>query len=280
MTRGRTISIYLPDANPQGIKICEFSDSIVKAVSIPRAKLDIGSKRPELEQPGVYFLIGEKDEVGKPSIYIGESEVLSSRLNDHHKNKDFWNQAICFVSEKNNLNKAHIKYIENHACEQTKLVNKCTLQNSNTPTKSSLTDSERDFVLRFFDELKIIIATLGYPIFEQIKRSKKNMYYCKGKDAFGEYTEEGFVVNKDSKLSIEEKVSLNDSRKLIRKNLLEKGIIVKEDGVYVLQEDFTFSSPSAAASVVLGMKVNGWTAWKDNDDKTLDEIVRQKQKKE
>lgn len=89
MTIGRTISIYLPDANPQGIKICEFFDSIVKAVSIPRAKLDDASNRSELEQPGVYFLLGEKDEVGKPQVYIGESEVLLTRLNKHNKEKDF-----------------------------------------------------------------------------------------------------------------------------------------------------------------------------------------------
>ncbi|WP_342305553.1 GIY-YIG nuclease family protein [Methanolobus sp. ZRKC5] len=280
MTIGRTISIYLPDANPQGVKICEFFDSIVKAVSIPRAKLDAGLKRPELEQPGLYFLIGEKDEVGKPKVYVGESEILTTRLNDHHKKKDFWNQAICFVSEKNNLNKAHIKYLENHACEQAKLVNKCTLENSNTPTKSSLTDQDRDFVLRFFDELKIIMATLGYPIFEQAKRSKKNTYYCKSKDAdaVGEYTEEGFVVNKGSKSNVEETTSLQPSVRAFRANLVEKGIVKEEDGVYVYQEDFTFSSPSMSASVVLGRAANGWTLWKDKEGKTLDEIVRQKDK--
>ncbi len=279
MTIGRTISIYLPDANPQGVKICEFFDSIVKAVSIPRVKLDNASSRAELEQPGVYFLIGEKDEVGKHQVYIGESEVLLTRLNKHNKEKDFWNQAICFVSEKNNLNKAHIKYLENYACERAKLANKCTLENSNTPTKSSLTDQDRDFVLRFFDELKILIATLGYPILDYTKRSMKKMYYCKGEkaEAVGEYTEEGFIVNKGSKFNIEEKTGLNDSRKLIRRNLLDKGILKEEGDVYVLQEDFAFSSPSASASIVLGKKVNGWSEWKDKDGKTLDEIVRQKE---
>ncbi|KGK97664.1 hypothetical protein LI82_07720 [Methanococcoides methylutens] len=278
MTIGRTISIYLPDANPQGVKICEFFDSIVKAVSIPRAKLDAGLKRSELEQPGLYFLIGEKDEVGKPKVYVGESEILTVRLSDHHKKKDFWNQAICFVSEKNNLNKAHIKYLENHACEQAKLVNKCTLENSNTPTKSSLTDQDRDFVLRFFDELKIIMATLGYPIFEQTKRSKRHTYFCKSKNAnaIGEYTEEGFVVNKGSKSNMEETTSLQPSIRAFRANLLEKGIVKEEDGVYVYQEDFTFSSPSMSASVVLGRAANGWMLWKDKDGKTLDELVRQK----
>ncbi|WP_321417171.1 GIY-YIG nuclease family protein [uncultured Methanomethylovorans sp.] len=282
MTIGRTISIYLPDANPQGIKICEFFDSIVKAVSIPRAKLDDGLRRLELEQPGVYFLIGEKDEVGKPQVYVGESEILTIRLSDHHKKKDFWNQAICFVSEKNNLNKAHIKYLENHACEQAKLINKCTLENNNTPTKSSLTDQDRDFVLRFFDELKIIMATLGYPIFEQTKKSKKHMYSCKSKDAdaVGEYTEEGFIVNKGSKSNVTETASIHQSVSSFRANLVEKGILKEENGVYVFQEDFTFSSPSTAAAVVLGRSANGWTSWKDKDDKTLDEVVRQKEKEE
>jgi len=279
MTIGRTISIYLPDANPQGIKICEFLDSIVKSISIPRVKLYEASKRSELEQPGIYFLLGEKDEVGKPKVYIGESEVLSTRLNEHNRKKDFWNQAICFVSEKNNLNKAHIKYLENHACEQAKLINKCILENGNTPTKSSLTDQDRDLALRFFDELKIIIATLGFPIFEQTKRIKRNMYFCKGENVYaeGEYTEEGFIVNKKSKSKIKETPSIHPSLKSFRANLVEKGILKEKNGVYVFQEDFTFSSPSTAVSVVLGRSENGWTKWKIQDGetvRTLDAVIR------
>lgn len=277
MTIGRTISIYLPDANPQGIKICDFLDSIVKSVSIPRAKLDDASKNPELTQPGLYFLIGEKDEVGKPSVYIGESEVLLTRLRKHNKEKDFWNQAICFVSEKNNLNKAHIKYLENHACNEAKKINKCTLENSTKPTQSSLTNQDRDFVLRIFEDLKIIMTTLSYPIFEQSKkRSKINVYHCKSKnaDAVGEYTEEGFVVNKGSKSNIEETPSVLQNIKTFRANLVEKGILKKENDVYVFQEDFIFSSPSMSASVVLGRTANGWREWKNKDCKTLDDIVR------
>jgi hypothetical protein len=280
MTIGRTISIYLPDSNPQSIKICDFLDSIVEAIYIPRAKLDDISNISELNQPGVYFLIGEKDELGKPSVYIGESEVLSTRLNEHNKTKDFWNLAICFVSEKNNLNKAHIKYLENHACEQAKLVNKCILENNNTPAKPQLINQDRDFTLRFFDELKIIIATLGYPIFEQTKLTKRNIYHCKSKDAdaVGEYSEEGFIVNKGSKSNIKETPSVHQSISIFRSNLVEKGILKEEKGIYVFQENFTFSSPSTAASVVLGRSANGWIEWKDRNGKTLDEVLRNKEK--
>lgn len=282
MTIGRTISIYLPDSNPQSVKICDFFDSIVEAVYIPRAKLDDVSNLSELSQPGIYFLIGEKDELGKPSVYIGESEVLSTRLNEHNKNTDFWNLAICFVSEKNNLNKAHIKYLENYAYEQAKTLNKCALENNNTPNKPQLTNQDRDFTLRFFDELKIIIATLGYPIFEQTKRTKRNVYYCKSKDAEadGEYTEEGFIINKGSKSKIKEAPSINQSVSTFRANLVGKGILKEDNGVYIFQENFIFSSPSTAAAVVLGRSANGWIEWKDKDGKTLDEVVRKKEKDE
>jgi hypothetical protein len=60
--------------------------------------------------------------------------------------------------------------------------------------------------------------------------------------------------------------------------MMEKGILKEESGVYIFQEIFTFSSPSTAASVVLGRSANGWLEWKGKDDKTLDEVVRNKEK--
>jgi hypothetical protein len=44
---------------------------------------------------------------------------------------------------------------------------------------------------------------------------------------------------------------------------------------YVFQRDVMFSSPSAAAGVVVGASANGWVCWKNKDGKTLDELVRQ-----
>jgi len=58
---------------------------------------------------------------------------------------------------------------------------------------------------------------------------------------------------------------------------VEKEILKEKNGVYVFQEDFTFSSPSTAASVVLGRSVNGWTKWKIQDGetvRTLDAVIR------
>jgi hypothetical protein len=65
------------------------------------------------------------------------------------------------MSEKlNSLNKAHIKYLENYCCTEAKRINRCILVNGTNPTQSRLKESEQDFALSFFDDLKIIIATL------------------------------------------------------------------------------------------------------------------------
>ena len=274
--RGRTISIYMPDANPRGIKICDTKDGIVKAIFIPRNKLADAVKRQELQDPGIYFLIGEPNEIGKPRIYIGEAEVLITRIKQHNTSKDFWNSVICFVSEKKNINKAHIKYLENYSCSQAKKINKCELENSTNPTQSSLTEQDQDFVMSFFDDLKLLIATLGFPIFEESKKDQSKIYICKGKDAYatGEYTEDGFLVFKNSKANLEESKTAGTWVTGMRKNLIEKGILKQEGSVLIFKEDYLFNSPSASAAVILARRANGWTEWKDKNGKTMDEKIR------
>jgi hypothetical protein len=57
---GRTIEIYLPDANSMGVRVCSIKDSIVNAVVVPRSKIGDVQKREEMQAPGIYFLIGEE----------------------------------------------------------------------------------------------------------------------------------------------------------------------------------------------------------------------------
>ena len=61
---------------------------------------------------------------------------------------------------------------------------------------------------------------------------------------------------------------------ILRKRLLEEGVLKAENGVYVFQQDYIFNSPSAAAATILGRSSNGWRSWKDKDGKTLDELKR------
>jgi len=276
MVRGLTISIYVPDGNPKGIKICDINKSIVKSIFIPRAKIKEVYNRKELSDPGIYILIGEKDNIGKLDIYIGEAETLIKRIKQHNRQKDFWNYVVCFVSEKGNLNKAHIKFLENYCCKKAKDTGKCNLLNSNTPTRSSLSEQDEDFALNFYEDIKIIMSALGFSIFEGTKKEKKNIITCKGKKALaeGEYTEEGLVIFKGSKCNLTESKTAGSWVINMRKNLVEKKILKLEKDVYIFKENYTFNSPSAAAAVVLGRRANGWLEWKFADGKNLDKVIR------
>jgi hypothetical protein len=278
MVRGKTINIYLPDGNPKGIKICEIPNSIIKTIMIPRNLLKDISGADDLNKVGLYFLFSEKDEFSQFKTYIGEAENLLIRLKQHDAKRDDWNYAICFLSGKDNLNKAHVKFLESYCYSLAQKLKRTTIQNNCSPTKSNLTKSDEDFSLSFFDEIKIILGVLGYPIFDEIKKAVKEeeVFYCKGKNAIakGNLTEEGFVVYLGSKSNLEEAPSAGSWLENTRKRLLEQGILKKEENILVFTKDFSFNSPSAAAGVVLGRRANGWTEWKNSEGKTLDELKR------
>jgi hypothetical protein len=133
--------------------------------------------------------------------------------------------------------------------------------------------------------MKILLSTLGFPIFEEIRTldaSAKEILYCKGKDADaqGELTDDGFVVFKGSKANLTESKTAGDWIIGMRNKLKENNIIRMENNVYVFNEDYLFGSPSAAAGAVLARRANGWVEWKNMDKKTIDEINRIESKTE
>jgi hypothetical protein len=282
MTRGKSISIYLPDGNPKSIKICEMPTSIAKAVLIPRNKLKEASNYISLSKVGVYFLVSEKDEMDLTKVYIGEAEDLSKRLKQHdNQNEEYWNFAIAFLSTKDNLNKAHVKFLENYCYSQAKDYGRCYIQNSVIPTQSTILNQEKDFLLDFFDEIRILLGTLGYPILEEPeKKANLDVFYCKGKDAYatGWFSEEGFVIEKNSKSNLTESPSAGDWIINMRQNLIASGALIQEGNTLKVTNNLEFGSPSAAAGVVLARRANGWTEWKNKEGKTIDEIKRKENK--
>ena len=136
MKFGKTIKIFLIDGDPNGRMTCELSNWTGKAYKIPRNKIKDCKDRPDIFNTGIYLLFG-KNQDNKDSVYIGEAETVLNRLTQHLGQKDFWNEAIVFVSKDENLNKAHVKYLENRLHDIAINVKRYYVENSNTPTLSS-----------------------------------------------------------------------------------------------------------------------------------------------
>ncbi len=277
-TRPQTIQIFLPDGNPTSIKIADLTNRMVVATLIPRNKLPEVGIRQEVRKYGIYFLFGINEDKAKPISYIGETEDCFERIKMHNKGKDFWNYALVISSKSNTFTKSHVKYLEYLCIKTAYEIGRYDTDNQATPAKPYITESMEADLLDNFETIKILLATLGFPIFEEIRKpdKKKEILYCKGKDAIaqGEMIDDGFVVLKGSKANKEESKTIQGWISGLRKKLSDSNILKEENGVLVFSEDYIFGSPSAAAAAVLGRSANGWTEWKNNVGKTIDEIYR------
>ena len=278
MRHGKTIKLFLIDGDSNGRMACELSNWTGKAYKIPRILVKASHDRPDLKSTGIYLLFG-KDENDNDKVYIGEAEDVYKRLLQHlASDKDFWHEVIVFTSKDDNLNKAHIKYLENRLFELARKANRYTLVNQNRPTASSISESDRAKMEEFLGNIKLLTNTLGHKTFEEKRdatatsTTPKEVFYIKGSreaEAQGGQSVEGFVVYKGSAASLETVKSSPNSLIRLRTKLIESNILTKEVTKLTFLEDYIFSSPSTAAMVVLGRPANGLLEWKTAEGRTL-----------
>ncbi len=276
MKFGKTIKIFLIDGDPNGRMSCELSNWSGKAYKIPRIKVKDCSDREDLTtSTGVYLLFGKDDE-GKDQVYIGEAETILKRLNQQLTSKDFWNETIVFISKDDNLNKAHVKYLENRLHEIAKSSKRYKVDNSIVPTQSSISESDRAEMEEFIEYIKLLVNTLGHKVFEEKRefkpKQKQATFFIKaarGADGQGEPTSDGFVVFKGSKAAATVVNSMTSNFITYRQRLIDEGVLVDKREFYEFTDDYIFSSPSTAAVMVMGRNANGLTEWKTKDGKTL-----------
>lgn len=278
MKFGKTIKIFLIDGEPNGRMSCELSNWSGKAYKIPRIKVKECSDRIDLISTGVYLLFG-KDEEGKDLVYIGEAESILKRITQHLNQKDFWNEAIIFISKDENLNKAHVKYLENRLHDIAINSKRYKIENSITPTLSSISESDRAEMEEFIENIKMLVNTLGHKVFEEKReykpKQKQEVFFIKaarGADGLGEPTSDGFVVFKGSKAAFTVVNSITSNFIKLRDKLIEDQLLVNKGEYFEFSEDYIFSSPSTAAVIVMGRNANGLTEWKLKSGKTLKEF--------
>ncbi|SHE60123.1 protein of unknown function [Bacteroides luti] len=178
----------------------------------------------------------------------------------------------------NNLNKAHVKYLESRLYEIAKDTDRYNLTNSNSPTKSSISESDQSEMEEFIENIKLLVNSLGFKIFEPLRKAsinkeeeEKNTFYIKaarGANATGQSTSDGFVVFKDSAIADSTTNSFPQNWEKLRSTLIKNKIIEQN----VFTKDYLFSSPSSAAAIVMGRSANGLTEWKTEDGRILKSI--------
>jgi len=279
----KTIQIFLPAGDPQGIRIAEITTRIMQAIEIPRSLLADFLKMSESNQVALYFLIGSSDDTDDPQVYVGQTGDLTARLTSHNKTKEYWERAVVNISRTHSMTQTHALFLEWYCIQAVREAGRYTDQNGNSGSRPHPPAPLEADCLEMFETVSTLLATLGHPLFAPLKTSDgkledEKLFYCTSSDSDGRglYTPEGFVVLKGSSGRLEPVASLYKSTHLkARQKIIDAGVMKNENGRLIFQKDHLFRSPSMAATVLMGRHANGWTEWKDGSGITLDELKRQ-----
>lgn len=276
MTQPFSVRIFLVDGDPAGIKVVEKSNWTGVGLVFPQSLFGKAKGRQELQRTGVYVLVGPGESAQRPRVYIGEGDPILPRLNQHELKKDWWTHAVCFTSKDQNLNKAHIQYLESRLVELAAAAKRCDLDNGNTPQPPSLSEADRADAEGFLQDVLLCMPILGHAFFEQASQAKaiSQRYHlsARGVQAEGFESSEGFVVIKGSQIASDDVPSMQAYLREMRAELVKDGLLTVEGGHYMLTQDYTFASPSTAASVMVGRNMNGREAWRTKEGRTLKEV--------
>lgn len=295
MATGKSIRIYLADGTVSGIRHGEIVNWTGQAISCPRTRFGEFKEWAEARRPGVYFLFGVDDDLGREVAYIGEAEIVVDRISSHIGDKDFWNELVAFTSKDDNLTKAHVRYLEARLVQLASSAGRYILKNVASPQLPALPRADRDAMEEFIESIRALLGVLGHRALEPLTQrspsdsptttspipsagkstsseapSEPITFYLKVGPitASATRTDEGIVVLAGSEAAREVQSSLSMGYRSLRDRLLASGVIENANGKFRFSRDNLFSSPSQAAAIVVGYSINGRDAWRTKDGRT------------
>ena len=275
MTTSKKLEIIYHNGQPDGIRSIRRHLSTMTTYVIPRPLLAEAKKITGINRPGIYYLINENDENKIAQIYIGQTRNGVVRLDDHTRSKDFWNKAIMFLADSKTFSLDMISGLEEYAIMKAHESNRYKVENSVKP-KYEIDEYDLPSIEEVYEEIQFIMATQGYKMDNaKMSMNEADIFQTsrKGIIARGVYGGDKFQVLEGSEINLEKPVHLEKYNRQ-RKELYEKGDIVKQGNKYILTVTLEFNTPSGASDFVLGGSTNGWAEWKNKDGKTLDEVYR------
>ena len=162
-----TIRIFVPDGDPEGLRIIDRMNWTGVGIVFPRSKWPEVRNRFEFARPGVYILVGYRGEDDDlPTVYIGQGDGTKGRIDQHLTQKDFWDRAIAFASPSGGLNRAHITWLEYALVARAAETKQCHRDNGNVPQEPALTEAEKADTQGFLKEILQILPLVGLRVFE------------------------------------------------------------------------------------------------------------------
>ncbi|MBW3167072.1 GIY-YIG nuclease family protein [Qipengyuania flava] len=277
---GKTIRLFLVDGTANSLITAELMNWTGHILVTSRSSLGQALGREEADRTGIYVLSGQDPE--RPSqtrIYIGEGDNVGARLRMHARdeNKDFWTKACVITSKDANLTKAHVRHLEHRLVQLALTANRASVANGNEPREKLLPEADLSDMEVFIANLQAILPAVGFDFFqvranpavlptgsfdarsEPSNVTELRLTHRSGIEATAIEVGGDIIVQKGSSVQPPTDYATNQYADL-RDQLFKDGVIDGDEMRFT--KDYKFSSPSAAAAVIIGRNANGRRNWK------------------
>lgn len=285
-TFGRTIQLFLVDGKPSGLRKATIHGWTGLIFVSGDSTFGALTARDEVDRTGIYILSGpDPDKAGVTRAYIGSGNSVAERIKQSALKRDFWETAITITTSDDDLSKGHAEYLEARLIEMTSAAGRVTLDNGTSPDTSRRRLPEADVanMEQFLANLKIILPVIGLDMLKPQPRAVSDtatpvelrtrgevrfeIRHKSGVQAEAVEEEGEFVVLEGSE-ALTGTGYVQQSYGGLKQKLVEEGVLTSTlDGKLRFARAYAFSSPSAAAAVILDRNSNGRIEWKVKDSK-------------
>ena len=158
--------MFLVDGTSGGLMTAEIMNWTGHVLKGTRDKLGEIRSRPEAQRTGVYILLGEDEGTGEKLAYIGQSDDVAKRLQQHDSKKTYWTDVVVVTSKDTNLTSAHVRYLEARLVRLAKAIGRVPLENGNEPSGGAdLPEADASDMEYFIDQLRVLLPVLGVDLF-------------------------------------------------------------------------------------------------------------------
>ena len=166
------LKIFFPQGDPNGVRTIKTVLRTGQALYFPRDKWLEAKNQKECDGLGVYILGGHKEledgsEDDLPTIYIGQSSDLKTRIDSHVKTKDFWDWGIILSSSGDDLNGAHVEWLEQALIKIGLDIGQARVLNAQQPNEKKLSQADRVNMETFMRDMLQILPLVGVQAFQK-----------------------------------------------------------------------------------------------------------------
>ncbi len=279
---------------------------LIKIYRIPRDFADSLVNEPDLKQAGIYLLINRESH----TLYVGQADardngngVLKRMLESHTKKKeiDQWDVGYALISGTPQFFGAtELNYLERFFYDKSVEIGNYQLLNGNKPHSSNIDMATQLTLQNYTDHAFFLLENVvGCDAYVSKKKAAKpknpaltagsgnQQSVCTDRlhlfieSKKGDVHAEGILLNGNrmlvrmgSRMSTYSNL-LNQKHQAgmekLRQQLIDDGVIIDRS----FSKDYEFSSPSTAATVILGTASSGNAKWKNANGVPLGELSKE-----